>query len=78
MVHIAPVDALDHHFARVAEPSHHFNGLFVDSVRHEVLSQGTVVTIGNFLGRVRGRFFLRLTSSIVQVFHIDKVDVSIL
>ena len=78
MVYIATVDALNHELSWISEPCHDLHSLFVNPVRHEVLSQCTVVTVGDLLLWACRGLFLRRSTPVIQVLHIDKVYITIL
>ena len=78
MVNITSIDAFNDQVSGVAESGHNFHGLLIDAIRHEILSQCTVVRVSYFFFRICLRLFLRLPTTIVQVLNVHEIDVSIL
>ena len=78
MVYIPTVDALNNELSWISKPCHDLHSLFVNPVRHKVLGQCTVVTVCDFLLWVCRGLFLRRSTSIVKVLHVDEVYITIL
>lgn len=52
MIQVSSVEALDHHLPGVSEVLQYADGLFIDAVGVVVLSQRTVVHVGELAGHL--------------------------
>ena len=77
MIYISTVYALDDLLSGVTKSGDDLHGIFIDTIGHEILSQCTIVTIGHLLCRVGLWLFLWKTTTVIQVFYVHEIYVSV-
>lgn len=75
MIDLSFIDAVEDECSRKPTTCYDFESLFINSIRHEVLSKRAIVRISYF---VFHSCVLRLTTLVIEVFNVDKVYVSVL